>query len=162
MPHVLPALAGFDAARRALFRTISQVRIHYHDSALSGGRAGEIIGGDRLPWVPGPDGADGHDNFAPLQTLDWQLHVYGVVEPQLAALATALHLPLRAWPWSAAAEQAGLLEDAAYLLRPDLHVALALPRQETDVLQELVAQWGLRFADDEPVAIDIHATRNGN
>ena len=43
------------------------------------------------------------------------------------------------------------LEDAAYLLRPDLHVALALPRQETDVLQELIAQWGLRFGEEEPV-----------
>ena len=152
VPHVLPALAGFDAARRALFRTVSQVRIHYHDSGLSGGRAGEIIGGDRLPWVPGQGGEAGPDNFAPMQTLDWQLHVYGAVDPQLAALATALRLPLRAWPWTEAAEQAGLLEDAAYLLRPDMHVALALPRQETDVLQELIARWGLRFGDDAQAA----------
>ena len=147
VPHVLPALAGFDAARRALFKTVSQIRIHYHHSGLSVGRAGDIVGGDRLPWVAGHDGDDddGHDNFAPLQTLDWQLHVYGAVDPQLAALATALHLPLRAWPWSEAAEHAGLLEDAAYLVRPDMHVALALPRQETDVLQELVTRFGLRF-----------------
>ncbi|OFA03856.1 pentachlorophenol 4-monooxygenase [Duganella phyllosphaerae] len=152
VPRVLPALAGFDAARRALFRTVSQVRIHYHDSGLSGGRAGEIIGGDRLPWVPGQGGEAGPDNFAPMQTLDWQLHMYGAVDPQLAALATALRLPLRAWPWTEAAEQAGLLEDAAYLLRPDMHVALALPRQETDVLQELIARWGLRFGDDAQAA----------
>jgi hypothetical protein len=143
VPHVLPALAGFDATRRALFKTVSQVRIHYHHSALSGGRAGEIVGGDRLPWVAGIDGQ--HDNFAPLQTLDWQLHVYGAVDSQLGALATALHLPLRAWPWTEAAGHAGLLEDAAYLVRPDMHVALALPRQETDVLQELIARFDLRF-----------------
>lgn len=149
VPHVLPALAGFDATRRALFKTVSQVRIHYHHSALSGGRAGDIVGGDRLPWVAGIDGQ--HDNFAPLQTLDWQLHVYGAVDPQLAALATALHLPLRAWPWSDAAEHAGLLQDAAYLVRPDMHVALALPRQETDVLQALIARLGLRFDAGPPL-----------
>ena len=147
VPHVLPALAGFDGARRALFNAVSQVRIHYHHSALSGGRAGEIVGGDRLPWVVDDHG---HDNFAPLQALDWQLHVYGAVDPQLAALAGALHLPLRAWPWSSAADRAGLLQDAAYLVRPDMHVALALPRQETDVLQELIAQFGLRFAAGQP------------
>ncbi|MET0323074.1 MAG: FAD-dependent monooxygenase [Duganella sp.] len=180
VPHVLPALAGFDAARRALFKTVSQIHIHYPDSALSGGRAGHIIGGDRLPWLPAPahddaarddgagndgaghdgagdngagHGAAGHDgaardNYAPLQTLDWQLHVYGAVTPQLAALAQLLHLPLRAWPWSAAAEHAGLLQDAAYLVRPDMHVALALPRQETDVLHDLLMRFDLRFGAD--------------
>jgi 2-polyprenyl-6-methoxyphenol hydroxylase-like FAD-dependent oxidoreductase len=150
VPHVLPALAGFDAARRALFNTISQVRIHYHHSSLSAGRAGHIVGGDRLPWVADGHGRDDHDNFAPLQTLDWQLHVYGAVAPPLAALATALHLPLRAWPWTEAAERAGLLEDAAYLVRPDMHVALALPRQETDVLQEAVERFRLRFDTGQP------------
>jgi 2-polyprenyl-6-methoxyphenol hydroxylase-like FAD-dependent oxidoreductase len=158
VPHVLPALAGFDAARRALFRTVSQIHVHYPDSALAGGRAGDIIGGDRLPWVAGAPGHDtavhdaaladtaGDDNFTPLQTLDWQLHVYGAAGPQLAALAQLLHLPLRAWPWSAAAERAGLLQDAAYLVRPDMHVALALPRQETDVLHDLLLRFDLRFA----------------
>lgn len=140
LPHVFPVLSGFAAARRTLFKTLSQVMIHYPDSALSGGRAGEVIGGDRLPWVA--------DNFAPLQTLDWQLHVYGKITPQLAAAAQALRLPLRAFPWSEAADHAGLLEDAAYLVRPDMHIALALPRQEVDVLQEFSARFQLRFSRD--------------
>ncbi|SDG50334.1 MULTISPECIES: FAD-dependent oxidoreductase [unclassified Duganella] len=140
LPHVFPVLSGFAAARRTLFRTLSQVLIHYPDSALSGGRAGEVIGGDRLPWVP--------DNFTPLQTLDWQLHVYGKTDPLLAATAQALRLPLHAFPWSEAAEHAGLLEDAAYLVRPDMHVALALPRQEVDVLRDLAARLQLRFSGD--------------
>jgi len=140
LPHVFPVLSGFAAARRTLFRTLSQVLIHYPDSALSGGRAGEVIGGDRLPWVP--------DNFTPLQTLDWQLHVYGKTDPLLAATAQALRLPLHAFPWSEAAERAGLLEDAAYLVRPDMHVALALPRQEVDVLRDLAARLQLRFSRD--------------
>jgi hypothetical protein len=118
------------------------VQIHYPDSALSGGRAGDIIGGDRLPWVPL---ADGRDNFEALQTLDWQLHVYGRPDPVLSANAHALRLPLQAYPWSDAAKRAGLLQDAAYLVRPDMHVALALPRQETDDLGELISRFGLLF-----------------
>ncbi|NYE59577.1 2-polyprenyl-6-methoxyphenol hydroxylase-like FAD-dependent oxidoreductase [Duganella sp. 1224] len=140
LPHVLPALSGLSAARRTLFKTVSQVMIHYPDSPLSAGRAGDIIGGDRLPWVP--------DNFVPLQSLDWQLHVYGHTDPALAAAAQALRLPLHAWPWTEAHAHAGLLEDAAYLVRPDMHVALALPRQETDVLQALATRLKLRFGRD--------------
>ncbi|MYN26815.1 FAD-dependent monooxygenase [Duganella levis] len=140
LPHLFPVLSGFGAARRTLFKTLSQIMIHYPDSQLSGGRAGDIIGGDRLPWVA--------DNFRPLQSLDWQLHVYGQTTPQLAAAAQALHLPLHAWPWTEAAAHAGLLEDAAYLVRPDMHIALALPRQETDALQALATRFQLRFGSD--------------
>jgi 2-polyprenyl-6-methoxyphenol hydroxylase-like FAD-dependent oxidoreductase len=142
VPHVFPVLTGFTAARRTLFKTLSQVQIHYPDSPLSGGRAGEIIGGDRLPWV---QLADGRDNFDALQTQDWQLHVYGAATAQLAEAARSLRLPLHAYPWSETAEAAGLLEDAAYLIRPDMHVALALPRQELDSLHELIARFQLQF-----------------
>jgi hypothetical protein len=135
LPHVFPVLTGFAAARRTLFKTLSQVQIHYPDSPLSGGRAGDMIGGDRLPWLPL---ADGQDNFGALQTLDWQLHVYGRPDPVLAAAAQALHLPLHAYPWRDTAGQVGLLEDAAYLVRPDMHIALALPRQEVD---SICANW---------------------
>ncbi|TFW22778.1 FAD-dependent oxidoreductase [Duganella callida] len=144
LPHVFPVLSGFAAARRTLFKTLSQVLIHYPDSPLSGGRAGDIIGGDRLPWLQVRE--DALDNFQALQSMDWQLHVYGNTGPQLAAAAQALHLPLHAFPWSEAAAEAGLLEDAAYLVRPDMHVALAMPRQETDVLHDLAARLHLRFA----------------
>jgi 2-polyprenyl-6-methoxyphenol hydroxylase-like FAD-dependent oxidoreductase len=159
LPHVFPVLSGFAAARRTLFKTLSQVMIHYPDSPLSAGRAGEIIGGDRLPWLrfANDDGnrsadhngnGDVPDNFAALQTLDWQLHVYGQTDPLLAAAAQDLRLPLYAWPWSEAAAHAGLLQDAAYLVRPDMHVALALPRQEVDVLHALVTRFKLRFNQD--------------
>ncbi|MTV36761.1 FAD-dependent oxidoreductase [Duganella radicis] len=141
LPHVFPVLSGFAAARRTLFKTLSQVLIHYPDSPLSGGRAGDIIGGDRLPWLPS-------DNFAALQSLDWQLHVYGHVDPLLAAAAQALRLSLHAWPWSEDAAHAGLLQDAAYLVRPDMHVALALPRQEVDVLRALAERYTLRYSRD--------------
>src|SRR5471032_56074 len=143
VPHVFPVLAGFAAARRTLFKTLSQVQIHYPDSHLSGGRAGDVIGGDRLPWVPQPNG---EDNFSALQTLDWQLHVYGQPSALLGAAAREVSLPLHVYPWSDAAAEAGLLRDAAYLIRPDMHVALALPRQELDTLRNLVERYHLRFA----------------
>ena len=142
VPHVFPMLAGFAAARRTLFRTLSQVQIHYPDSPLSAGRAGDVIGGDRLPWVPQPDGTD---NFSTLQTLDWQLHVYGEPAPALSAAARELLLPLHVYQWSEAAGHAGLLRDAAYLVRPDMHVALAMPRQEPDSLRAMVERYRLRF-----------------
>ncbi|RFP12291.1 monooxygenase [Duganella sp. BJB488] len=143
VPHLLPMLAGFAAARRTAFKTLSQVQIHYPDSPLSAGRAGDVIGGDRLPWVPQ---ADGGDNFEALQSLEWQLHVYGAASPALDATACGLSLPLHVYPWTEAAADAGLLRDAAYLVRPDMHVALAMPRQELDTLHDVAARHHLRFA----------------
>src|SRR6266576_599176 len=48
-PIVLPALAKFDVLREWMFRTVSQVTINYRHSPLSGGKAGDLHGGDRLP-----------------------------------------------------------------------------------------------------------------
>src|SRR6266516_1787529 len=50
VPAVAPAVFAFRAARRFMFRTISQTSVHYRGSSLSQGRAGGIHGGDRLPW----------------------------------------------------------------------------------------------------------------
>jgi len=144
LPHVFPFLTGFAAARRAMFKTLSQVQINYEESALSGGRAGEILGGDRLPWVHSAT----HDNFDPLRSMDWQLHVYGASSASLEAEADGLGLPLHIFDWSDDAGHAGLLRDAAYLVRPDGYVALALPRQEEGSLPAYAARLGLRFAHD--------------
>ena len=73
MPHVWPHVMGFEWVRKALFRAVSQTRINYRGSALSVGEAGDVKGGDRLPWA----GGEGVDNFAPLASLEWQVHVYG-------------------------------------------------------------------------------------
>ena len=147
LPHVFPFLTGFAAARRAMFKTISQVQINYEDSQLSGGRAGEILGGDRLPWVHEAT----HDNFDPLQSMDWQLHVYGTSSASLEAEAGALGLPLHSFAWSEQAGQAGLLRDAAYLIRPDGYVGLALPRQESGSLPDYAGRLGLRFGHGAPL-----------
>ena len=56
-------------------------------------------GGDRLPWVP-LDGAA--DNFTPLASLDWQLHVYGDATPELAEACRRRRLALHVFPWRGA------------------------------------------------------------
>lgn len=141
IPSLMPILLSFASVRRLLFKTISQVRISYHQSALSSGKAGEVHGGDRLPWVPSDHG----DNFTTLPSLDWQLHVYGTARPDFEQTATALKLPVIVIPWSEAAHQAGLKRDAAYLVRPDGYVALALAMQDSVALKEYVTRLSLKF-----------------
>jgi 2-polyprenyl-6-methoxyphenol hydroxylase-like FAD-dependent oxidoreductase len=73
VPLIVPRLFQSPAIRRAAFRLVSQTRIHYPKSDLTAGAAGHLHGGDRLPWL------NGEDNYAPLTTLDWQLHCYGPI-----------------------------------------------------------------------------------
>ena len=131
-----------EVGRRAFFRMISQIEIEYDDSDLSEGEAGHIAGGDRLPWVPGLD----PDNFAPLRSLDWQVHVYGTAAPGLCEAMTSLGLPVHAFPWIAAADEAGLRQDALYLVRPDGYVALALADQDPDAVAGFLDRHRLRIA----------------
>ena len=98
VPALAPALFAFTAARRFMFRTISQTAVNYRGSSLSEGRAGAVHGGDRLPWVPA-DMNDVEDNFTPLTSLDWQVHVYGDAAPEIQAVCEARKLPLHVFPW---------------------------------------------------------------
>jgi len=126
VPFVLPRVLKIAAVRQFLFRVISQVAVSYRKSSLSEGRAGAVHGGDRLPWVkPALDGVG--DNFTPLTSLDWQIHVYGDASPEIQAVCADRKLPLRVFPWRHGMSRAGLQRNAIYLLRPDGHVALANP-----------------------------------
>ncbi len=131
MPLVAPALLRLRAVRRFLFKRVSQVGIRYRESALSQGRAGAVHGGDRLPWVETGSG----DNFAPLASLAWQVHVYGTVGNELAATCTELGLPLHVFPWHEAMARSGFAKDALYLIRPDGYVALADPSGRPEALR---------------------------
>lgn len=130
LPMLAPLATSFDAVRRAMFRTVSQIMIAYPDSALSEGKAGHVAGGDRLPWVGGGEGG----NFASLRGLDWRVQVYGTVLPAFATTAAELGLPVDAFAWSDTAKHAGLKRDAAYLIRPDGYVALAMGAQDGEKL----------------------------
>ena len=138
VPSLVGRLFRIGAVRELAFRTISQLEIRYRDSPLSAGHAGKIRGGDRLPWA----GA----NFAPLASLAWQVHVYGEPPASAQAACEALRLPLHAFAFDAACERAGLARDAAYLVRPDGYVALALPAQRVapETLEAYFAERGIK------------------
>ena len=141
VPDALPLLSGFEGARRLLFKTVSQIQIRYEDSALSGGHAEDLRGGDRLPWF-----CDGtHDNYTALRSMDWQLHIYGEAAPALLDEARALRLSVHCYPFNVAARLAGLGRDCAYLVRPDGHIALAMQLQAAGPLRALALRLGLDF-----------------
>jgi 2-polyprenyl-6-methoxyphenol hydroxylase-like FAD-dependent oxidoreductase len=123
VPLVLPLLFAFKAVRRLMFRRVSQTSIHYKASKLSVGWTRTVEGGDRLPWVERADGEK--DNFAPLASLDWQLHIYGEATKEMRAMCERRKLPLHVFPWRTAMRRTGVWRNAAYLVRPDGYVGLA-------------------------------------
>jgi 2-polyprenyl-6-methoxyphenol hydroxylase-like FAD-dependent oxidoreductase len=125
VPAIVPALFAFAPTRRFMFHTISQTAVNYRGSRLSEGRAGHVHGGDRLPWVKA--NPNEVDNFTPLTSLDWQVHVYGAAAPETRTACDARRLPLHVFPWRPAMGHSGLRRNAVYVVRPDGHVALADP-----------------------------------
>jgi 2-polyprenyl-6-methoxyphenol hydroxylase-like FAD-dependent oxidoreductase len=121
VPVVAPALLRFELARELLFRTVSQITLNYREAPLSEGEAGEVHGGDRLPWVK----VDGGDNFASLASMTWQVHVYGNASAALREWCNAHDMPLHVFAWRPEHKAAGLVQHALYLVRPDTYVALA-------------------------------------
>jgi 2-polyprenyl-6-methoxyphenol hydroxylase-like FAD-dependent oxidoreductase len=139
-PVLIPRIASFDAVRQFMFRTVSQTMLNYRGGPLSRGAAGHVQGGDRLPWVR----IDGADNFAPLASVDWQVHVYGSAGAELASWCAAHGMALRVFGWRAEYEQAGLARDALYLLRPDSYVALADGSGAASALEQYFSDHAIR------------------
>jgi hypothetical protein len=131
VPLVIPPLFKLPQVRRFMFLTISQTRVDYRGSSLSEGRAGKVHGGDRLPWVK-LDGVD--DNFNPLASMDWQVHVYGHEASAFRTSCNSRKLPLHVFPWRLEMEAVGLGRNAAYLVRPDGYVGLADPEAREAVI----------------------------
>lgn len=140
-PLVFSVATHFEATRHAIFRVISQARIHYPDSPLSQGKAGHVHGGDRLPWL----GPGAEDNFAPLRSMDWQVHVYGELRGEMADGCAAMGLATHRFAWSERAHEVGFERDAAYLVRPDGYVAVAVSEHTLEALKKFVQRFGLRF-----------------
>jgi 2-polyprenyl-6-methoxyphenol hydroxylase-like FAD-dependent oxidoreductase len=141
-PLLFPFAVGFDAVREFMFRTVSQVKVNYRNGPLSRGAAGQVQGGDRLPWAPVP----GADNFDSLTRMDWQVHVYGAASAELTAWCAARNLPLQVFAWRSEHETAGLARDALYLLRPDTYVALADSAGTSSTLDRYFTNHGIKLA----------------
>jgi 2-polyprenyl-6-methoxyphenol hydroxylase-like FAD-dependent oxidoreductase len=139
VPVLIPAATKFEGLREFMFRTVSQVTINYRDSALSSGRAGDIHGGDRLPWVA----VGGIDNFDMLREMTWQVHVYGGASSELLAWCREHGLPLHVFDWRAEYRAAGLRQAALYLVRPDTYVALADAAGSVDAVKRYFAERGI-------------------
>jgi FAD binding domain len=146
VPALLPRLLTMPAVRRLAFRTVSQTAINYRGSTLSEGRAGRVHGGDRLPWVPLDTSDRGADNFRPLTSLEWQVHIYGNALPEIRAVCAERHLALHEFGWQPAMGRAGLQREALYLLRPDGYIALAAPEQSAPTLTAYLQARAIRFS----------------
>jgi len=144
VPLAVAIVSRVGMARRAAFRTVSQVRIHYDDSPLSVGKAGHVRGGDRLPWAGSGEGEGG--NFGPLTSLDWQVHVYGTAADEIRRFCQEARLPLHILEFNAAAARTGLARDATYLVRPDGYVAFVGTGACAAELRAFVDQQQLSFA----------------
>ena len=145
VPRLLPALFQSNSVRRFMFRTISQTAVNYRGSSLSEGIAGRVRGGDRLPWIEFDGTAERRtDNFMPLTSLDWQVHVYGEPPPGIPELCQRREMPLHVFPWQPAMWRAGLRRNAVYLVRPDGYVALADPDASPPRLAAYLDTRGLR------------------
>jgi hypothetical protein len=128
VPRLMPIFFKLNAARRLMFRTVSQTEINYRGSALSEGRAGSVHGGDRLPWMRIQSNAADKDNFAPLTSLDWQVHIYGDAMPDVKKVCDARKISLFVFPWYPEMAKAGLQRHAIYLIRPDGYIGMIDPR----------------------------------
>jgi 2-polyprenyl-6-methoxyphenol hydroxylase-like FAD-dependent oxidoreductase len=147
-PFVIPALFEIRAFRRFTFRSTSQTAITYRDSPLSLGQAGELHGGDRLPWIANAAGTQ--DNFAPLTVLEWQVHVYGEPSPEILSVCRSRNLPLHAFPWQPDMQRAGLMRRTLYLVRPDGHIGFADASGRASELVAYLDRWQIRpFAPEQ-------------
>lgn len=135
MPWTIALATRLRFVRHAIFRTVSQTAIHYRNSMLSEGRAGGIRGGDRLPWVASCD------NFGPLQSLDWQVHVFGAPSSGVEDLCKRFGIALQRFDWCADGGAAGFARNASYLVRPDGYVAVAANAEQTAALERYLTKF---------------------
>jgi 2-polyprenyl-6-methoxyphenol hydroxylase-like FAD-dependent oxidoreductase len=134
-PRLMPLLVRIPAVPRFMFRTVSQTMITYRNGPLGSGVAGQVHGGDRLPWVAG----NGKDNFDSLNSMRWVVHVYGLATAGVSQWCASNDVPLHVFDWSPACGQAGLARDAVYLIRPDSYVGLADPAGSVEALDRYFA-----------------------
>ncbi|MGP1907992.1 FAD-dependent monooxygenase [Metabacillus sp. JX24] len=133
LPYVVPFLLEFPITKKRAFNMLSQNRVNYRDSEISRGKAGKLRGGDRLPWIEGEN-----NNFDPLKSLDWQIHVYGTIHSNLKELADYRNITINCFEWTPTMRESGIEKDAAYLIRPDGYISVATPDQDSGEIEEFL------------------------
>lgn len=136
---------SMDNVREYMFRVISQTMLDYPDSPLSVGKAGKVSGGDRLPYAR----FEGRDNYASLSNIAWQVHVYGTPSSELRSWCENHRIPLHSFLWQEAFGKAGFARDAAYLLRPDGYVGIAVSDGQPEALTTYIKKHGLQFSNKQ-------------
>ncbi|MED1558651.1 FAD-dependent monooxygenase [Bacillus paramycoides] len=131
VPYLLPIMTKLPTIRKKMFKIISQTQIHYQTSMLSEGSAGQVHGGDRLPWIQ----TDYGDNFDYLRSGDWQFHVYGEATQDLRKLAKYSAIPIHEIKWTTSMKDIGVPRNCVLLVRPDGYVALANVHQDTNKIK---------------------------
>lgn len=136
IPYVLPFIVNIPSLSHYLFKFVSQIQINYRKSPLSlSSPAANLQAGDRLPWV----NEFGKDNFAPLQQLAWQVHVYGIATPIFREKLQTLALPLFEFDWGQKSNETGMIQHAAYLIRPDGYIsAIDIDQTGDDIMRLLL------------------------
>ena len=137
---VAPMVVWLEPMRDFIFRTVSQLMINYRGEYLSRGEAGDVHGGDRLPWFDLGDGISNHDGF---RDLCWQVHVYGYAGAEVEEWCRENGLPCHVFPWRSEFEEAGIGRDAAYLMRPDSYVASAAHAALPEALERYFSDHGI-------------------
>jgi 2-polyprenyl-6-methoxyphenol hydroxylase-like FAD-dependent oxidoreductase len=122
VPLVAPAISRIDALREWAFLTVSQLMINYRDDPLSEGKAGDVHGGDRLPWI---ELGDGRSNYYRLDDMRWHLQVYGSAGQELETWCKTNGVVFERFDWQDAFGNADLEDGAMLLVRPDCYVGLA-------------------------------------
>ncbi|MCG1010725.1 FAD-dependent monooxygenase [Salinicoccus sp. ID82-1] len=141
IPYVIPKVLKSSKLRKEVFKMLSQTKLSYHDSLLSSGRIGAMTAGDRLPWVQTHDG----DNYEPLKSADWQMHVYGKPNSKIKRLSDTSGLPLHYTHWTKEMKQKGINRDSAFLIRPDGYIGVAATTDDTEVITRYIRQFDLRM-----------------
>jgi hypothetical protein len=138
-PLVIPSVMSIEPLREYVFRTVSQITLNYRGSPLSVGKAGDVQGGDRLPWTP----ASTSQEAAALTEIGWQVLVYGQASDALVAWSRARGVPLHPFEFRPDLRDVGIARGGAYLLRPDTYVALAEPHADPAALDRYFAERGI-------------------
>jgi hypothetical protein len=86
----------------------------------------------------------GEDNFAPLTSVAWQVHVYGEALRGVTEACAELRVPLHLFAWEPAMQRAGLQKGALYLVRPDGYIALAEPSGDAAQLRQYFKERAIR------------------